>query len=81
MGGKLFILQAQGDPNQLVIDTLSLTDGTSTGQKTIPLTAVSGTFYSVPTLLAWKNDRLWLVLEGNVYAIDPAAGTITYKWP
>lgn len=74
----LALFQLLPEPNRLVVETLSLQDGVSKGQQTISLGGDSTLFVNT---LGWVNGKEWLIIEGKVQAIDPAAGAVAYTWP
>jgi outer membrane protein assembly factor BamB len=77
----LVLVRNMGKPAlQLTVETLNLKDGTSQGQKSIPL-SIRGPFYSIPTVLGWQGDVVWLHLDGSYYAVDVRKTEIVGKAP
>jgi outer membrane protein assembly factor BamB len=77
----LVIVTASADPHQLTVETLDPSTGTSGAGGVIPLTSISGDFYSVPDVMGWYHDQLWLIIEGKVYVLDPAQANAQVVWP
>jgi outer membrane protein assembly factor BamB len=74
----LLLVRFQAEPNQLVLETIDPADGTSLGQQIVPLKKVTGDFYSVPTIIGWQGDLLYISLDSNLYAVDTAAGALKF---
>lgn len=74
------VIRFQGEPNQVVLETLDPQDGSLVSQVPLPLKFISGDFYSTPKPIAWQNGVLWLLLDGKVVALDVNNATITYRW-
>jgi outer membrane protein assembly factor BamB len=78
---SVVVLRNTGKPQfQLSVETLSIKDGTSQGQKTIPLN-VSASFYSVPAVLGWHGDVVWLHLDNSYLGVDVRKAEIVAKVP
>jgi len=78
--GQLVLIQFQAAPNQLVIQTVSPADGTLTSETTVALKAVTGDFYSVPTVIGWQDNLLYISLEANIYALDVSTGKVKFSY-
>jgi LSD1 subclass zinc finger protein len=76
----LVLIKFQGAPNQIVLDTLNPTDGTLLGEQTVPLTQVSGDFYSVPSVIGWQDNIVYLTIESGIYALDVTTGKILFHY-
>ena len=76
----LMLLRFQAAPNQLVVETMNPVDGTSLGEKSIALKKVTGDFYSIPTILGWQGDVVYMVVETNIYAIDTTTGVVKFSY-
>lgn len=74
----LVLVKFQGNPNQLVLDTINPTDGTLQGERTVPLKQVTGDFYSVPTVIGWHENLVYLSLDSNIYALDVTTGEFRF---
>jgi len=76
----LQLLDFQAEPNQLVIKTINLADGTSSNVIIIPFKSISGDFYSVPEIISWQENILYLSLESDLYILDTTTGKILMKF-
>jgi outer membrane protein assembly factor BamB len=76
----LVLIKFQGAPNQVVLDTFSLADGSLLGEQTISLTQVSGDFYSVPSVIGWQDNVVYLSLESGIYALDVDTGKLLFYY-
>jgi outer membrane protein assembly factor BamB len=68
----LVIITFQGQPNQLILETFNPADGTSLGKQTLALKKVSGDFYSIPTVIGWRGNIVYLDVETSLYTLDVA---------
>ena len=73
----LVIMNFQGKPNQLVLETFNPENGTSLGKQTIALKKISGDFYEIPTVIGWQGSVVYLSLESNIYSLDVTTGKLT----
>mgnify|MGYP002260397003 CR=1 FL=1 len=76
----LTLIKFQAAPNQMVLDTIQLSDGTVLNEQTIPLSAVSGDFYSVPAVIGWQDNIVYLNVDGVIYAVDIATGKVLFHF-
>jgi len=76
----LMVLEFQAEPNQLVIKTINLTDGSTITEKTLPLKSVSGDFYSTPEIIGWQGNLLYFTMESRLYVLDVSTGEIVMKF-
>jgi len=74
------VIRFQGEPNQMVVETLDAAEGSVLVETIIPLKMIEGDFYSQPAILGWQGDTLWLELEIKVVGVDIAAGKVTFQW-
>lgn len=74
------LLNFQAEPNQLVIRTINLETGVSSNELSIPLKGISGDFYSVPTVIGWRENLVYLSMESDLYLIDTSLGKILMKF-
>mgnify|MGYP005844929585 CR=1 FL=1 len=63
-------------PNQLQIETLSITDGTAISQTTTSLHDQVTVWRDI----VWGDTLAWLTFQ-RLYAIDLTTGTVAYIWP
>lgn len=78
--GGIRLLKFQAEPNQLVIQTLDLDTGVSSNELTIPFKSVTGDFYSVPEIINWRENLMYLSLDSDLYVIDCNDGKILMKF-
>jgi outer membrane protein assembly factor BamB len=72
----LLLLDFQAGPTQLVLTTISLADGSTTSEVTVPLEDDGSGFYSAPTVIGWWNQVVYFVLDTRVYAVDTNSGEV-----
>ena len=80
LGDQMVLMIFQGDPNQLVFQTINPKDGTVAEGKTIALN-ISGDFYSPPTLIAWQVPVAWFLVESDLVGFDAGAMSIKFSYP
>ena len=71
--GTLAVITFSGEPNQVTVETFTLADGTSKGRQTASLSAVSGDFYSIPSVISWHGNVATLDVDGTLYSLDVSA--------
>ena len=76
----LLLVRFEADPNQLVIATYNLADGSKLGEKMVPMKGVTGDFYSVPAVIGWHANEVYFILESTVYGLDVATGQLVLKY-
>jgi outer membrane protein assembly factor BamB/ribosomal protein L7/L12 len=76
--GGFVLMKFQAEPNQIVLETINPADGTSQGTLTMDLKKVSGDFYSIPTILGWQGNLVYLSLETSLYVIDITTGKLKF---
>jgi outer membrane protein assembly factor BamB len=76
----LLLLKFQAEPNQLVLQTINPADGSSVGEKVIPLKRVTGDFYSIPIIIGWNDMEIYFILDTRVYALDVVTGQIVMEY-
>jgi outer membrane protein assembly factor BamB len=74
----LILIKFQAAPNQLVLDTINPTDGTLLGEQTVALKQVTGDFYSIPTIIGWQDNLVYLSLDSKIYALDITTGVVLF---
>ena len=72
----LSVITFQGEPNQILLETYKVADGTSVASQTLPLKNVSGDFYGIPAMIGWQGDIAYLSLENNIYSLDLTTGKL-----
>jgi LSD1 subclass zinc finger protein len=76
----LMLVRFQAAPNQLVLETIDPVDGTSLNKLVVPLQQVTGDFYSVPVVIGWQENTVYLNLDSTLYAIDTSTGEVILKY-
>ncbi len=76
----LLLIKFQAAPNQMVLDTINPADGTILSEQTIPLTQVTGDFYSVPTVIGWQDNIVYLTVDTKIYALDVTTGKVLFHY-
>lgn len=77
----LSLVQAEANPHQLTVETLDPATGASAGVVAMALNGISGDFYSVPEIIGWNGDQLWLMVEGRLDVVNLALSQIDLVWP
>jgi outer membrane protein assembly factor BamB len=72
----LVLITFKGEPNQLVLETLSPTDGRVITSQTIAIKGVTGDFYSIPSVLGWQGNVAFLNIDSSFYTLDVATGEL-----
>jgi ribosomal protein L7/L12 len=72
----LSVITFQGDPNQILLQTYKVADGTNVDSQTLPLKNVTGTFYGIPALIGWQGNIAYMSLESNIYSLDLNTGKL-----
>jgi outer membrane protein assembly factor BamB len=72
----LVLIRFQGKPNQLVLETFDLANGSSLGKQSLLLKKVSGDFYGIPAIIGWRDNVFYFGLESNIYVLDLATGKL-----
>lgn len=70
----LLLLKFQAAPNQLVLDTVDPSNGTVSSEKILSLKEVSGDFYSIPDVIGWLGDTVYLNVDTTLYGINTLTG-------
>jgi hypothetical protein len=76
----LTLLKFQGAPNQMLLDTINPTDSTLLGEQIIPLTQVSGDFYSIPEVIGWQDNIVYLNVDSVIYVVDISTGKVLFHY-
>jgi hypothetical protein len=79
-GGQMLLMEFQAAPNQIIFRTLNPRDGSVTIGKTIALD-VSGDFYAAPTIVAWQDPVVWVIVETKLLAIEISSMSVKYSYP
>jgi outer membrane protein assembly factor BamB/ribosomal protein L7/L12 len=76
----LMLIKFQANPNQLVLDTINPTDGTLLSEQTVAMKLVTGDFYSVPTVIGWQDNLVYLSLDSKIYSLDITTGEVRFHY-
>lgn len=74
------VLNFQAEPNQLVIQSIKLDNGVGSTEIIVPFKSVIGDFYSIPNIIAWRKNLLYLSLDSDLYVIDTSNGKILMRF-
>jgi outer membrane protein assembly factor BamB len=77
----LVVVQATAQPNQLTVETLNPKTGASSGVQRLRLSGISGDFYSVPEVLGWPGEQLWLMVDGKMFVVNLRQARMEFAWP
>ena len=80
LSDQLVLIQFQAAPNQFVIQTVNPADRTLTSETSVALKAVTGDFYSVPKVIGWQDNLLYISLDANIYAVDVSTGKVKFSY-
>lgn len=76
----LLLIQFQAEPNQLALITYDPADGSKLDEKTVPMKDVTGDFYSVPAVIAWRDGEVYFNLDGKLYILDFVSRKLLMKY-
>jgi hypothetical protein len=80
--GLLWLLTFQVQPNQVNVAQVNPDTGDLANQKNISLGIDNSTdFYDIPIRLDSFDKLSWFAMLNRIYAFDPAAGTVSFRWP
>jgi len=65
-----------GEPNQLVLEKISVSDGSIQSSQTIAIKGISGDFYNIPIVLGWKGNIAYLNIDSSLYTLDAFTGEL-----
>ncbi len=72
----VLLLNFQAEPNQLVIQKISMANGSITAEKIIPFKNISGDFFSAPSIIGWQGDLFYFSMEVSIFVLDVSTGEI-----
>ncbi len=76
----LLLIKFHAAPNQMVLDTINPADGSLLGEQIVALTQVTGDFYSVPTVIGWQDNVVYLNVDSDIYALDVTTGEVRFHY-
>lgn len=74
----LILVKFQANPNQLVLDVINPTKGTLVSEMTVAMKQVTGDYYSIPTVIGWQDNLVYLSLDSKIYALDISTGEVLF---
>lgn len=80
LNDQLVLVYFQANPHQLLIRTLDPSSGAVLSELPVKLKAVTGDFYSIPEVIGWQENRLYLSLEADLYCVDVVTGEILFRF-
>ncbi len=81
MTDGILLLQARSDPHQLVLQLLDIRAGTPNTETVIPLNRLNqDSFYSM-SVIKWRGNRAWLLVDNHIYRLNTATAEVEYIWP
>jgi len=80
VGEKLVLIHFEADPHQLRIQRFDLQDGSLTDLQIVPLKGVSGDFYSIPSVIGWQEEWLFLSLDTRIYCVNVLTGEVLFRF-
>jgi outer membrane protein assembly factor BamB len=75
----VLVLVFQAEPNQMVIKTIILSDGSFSDEKVIPFKSISGDFYTAPRIIGWQGNLIYFSMEVKLYVLDVSTGEIVMQ--
>jgi LSD1 subclass zinc finger protein len=79
-GDQLVLFKAATDPNQFVVETLELSDGTVTQTYSTPIKTWSEGSYWMDRGL-WQGPLYWVVTETKLFVLNTNTGVMQYSYP
>jgi hypothetical protein len=73
----VLVLQARSNPDRLVLETLQLRDGISTGQTTVSPSSLRFGF----EVVGWHGSNVWLRIDNSLAVVDTSTSTLLANWP
>ena len=76
----LILVKFQANPSQLVLDTIDPLNGLLVNEQVTPLKMVSDEDYSIPKVLGWQEQVVYLNLDSNILALDISSGEVLFNY-
>jgi hypothetical protein len=76
----LILVKFQANPSQLVLDTINPFNGLLVDEQVVPLKMVSNEDYSIPKVIGWQDQVVYLNLDSNLLALDISTGELLFKY-
>jgi len=76
----LILVKFQANPSQLVLDTIDPLNGLLVNEQVTPLKMVSNEDYSIPKVIGWQEQVVYLNLDSNILALDISSGEVLFNY-
>jgi outer membrane protein assembly factor BamB/ribosomal protein L7/L12 len=76
----LILVKFQANPSQLVIDTINPVNGLLVNEQVTPLKNVSIEDYSIPKVIGWQDQVVYLNVDSNILALDISTGEVLFNY-
>jgi outer membrane protein assembly factor BamB len=76
----LILVKFQANPSQLVLDTIDPLNGLLVNEQVTPLKMVSDEDYSIPKVIGWQEQVVYLNLDSNILALDISSGEVLFNY-
>jgi LSD1 subclass zinc finger protein len=80
VGDQLVLFKAITNPNQFIIETLKLSDGTVTHTYSSPIKTWSDNSYWMDSGV-WQDSLYWTIVDTKLYVLNTSTGEMQYKYP
>jgi outer membrane protein assembly factor BamB/ribosomal protein L7/L12 len=74
----LILIKFQANPNQMVLDTINPLNGLLVNEQVVQLKLVSDEDYSIPKVIGWQDQVVYLNLDSNILALDISTGKVVF---
>ena len=74
----LILVKFQANPSQLVLDTINPVNGLLVNEQVTPLKNVSNEDYSIPKVIGWQDQVVYLNVDSNILALDISTGEVLF---
>jgi len=75
----LILIKFQANPSQMVLDTINPLNGLLVNEQVVQLKLVSGEDYSIPKVIGWQDQVVYLNLDSNILALDISTGKVVFN--
>ncbi len=76
----LILVKFQANPSQLVLATINPFNGLLVNEQVVPLKMVSDEDYSIPKVIGWQDQVVYLNLDSNILALDISTGELLFHY-
>lgn len=81
MSAGVLVLRAESAPHQLVLQMLDARAGTPNTETAIPLKRLDPDMFYSASLITWRGQRVWLMVDNHIYRVNTATAEVEYIWP